>query len=307
MLNLSAEEILAGLRRYLPADIGAVSLEEAGPRFHARLSCTGKTYVYRIWNSPVPNVFERNYLYFLHEPLDVAAMRRAAEELCGTHDYRAFCSLKKYKKSTVRTVEHIAIEELGPELRLTFSGNGFLYNMVRIIAGTLLAVSDGKLNADDLPQLIVIDGGKGQVSAVKEAIEKMVKEGAEESLLTIPICGMVKDDNHRTRGLLYEGREYVMDRTKEPFKLITRIQDETHRFAIEYHRQLRTKGQVKSILDDIPGIGPKRRLALIRYFKSIDAVKEADLEELLKVEGMNEKAAKSVLDFFAEGSEADKE
>ncbi|MCQ2512908.1 MAG: excinuclease ABC subunit UvrC [Lachnospiraceae bacterium] len=157
------------------------------------------------------------------------------------------------------------------------------------------------------PDMLLIDGGKGQVSAVKEAIEKMVKEGADERLLSIPICGMVKDDNHRTRGLLYEDREYVMDRTKEPFKLITRIQDETHRFAIEYHRQLRTKGQVKSILDDIPGIGPKRRLALIRYFKSIDAVKEADMEELLKVEGMNEKAAKSVMDFFAEESASAKE
>lgn len=150
------------------------------------------------------------------------------------------------------------------------------------------------------PDLLLIDGGKGQVGAVKEAIEKMVKDGADEKLLEIPVCGMVKDDNHRTRGLLYEGREYEMDRTKEPFRLITRIQDETHRFAIEYHRQLRTKGQVKSILDEIPGIGPKRRLALIRYFKSIDAVKEAGLEELMQVEGMNEKAAQSVLDFFAE-------
>lgn len=153
------------------------------------------------------------------------------------------------------------------------------------------------------PDLLLIDGGKGQVSAVKEAIEKMVKEGADEELLTIPICGMVKDDNHRTRGLLYEGREYEMNRTKEPFKLITRIQDETHRFAIEYHRQLRAKGQVKSVLDDIPGIGPKRRLALIRHFKSIDAVKEAGLEELLQVEGMNEKSARSVIDFFTEGKE----
>ncbi len=153
------------------------------------------------------------------------------------------------------------------------------------------------------PDLFLIDGGKGQISAVKEAIEKMVREGADEGLRNIPVCGMVKDDNHRTRGLLYEGREYVMDRTKEPFKLITRIQDETHRFAIEYHRQLRSKGQVKSILDDIPGIGPKRRLALVRYFKSIDAVKEASLEELMQVEGMNEKAAQSVIDFFAESKE----
>ena len=91
------EEILAGLRRYLPADIGAISLEQVEPRFHARFSCTGKTYTYRIWNSDEPNVFERNYLYHIHEKLDVPAMRRATEELCGTHDYKAFCSLKRPK------------------------------------------------------------------------------------------------------------------------------------------------------------------------------------------------------------------
>ena len=119
----TTEEILAGLRRYLPADIGAIRLERAEPRFHARLSCTGKTYVYRIWNSDLPNVFERNYLYHLHEPLDLAAMVQAAEDLCGTHDYRAFCSLKKFKKSTVRRVESITIQALGPELRFTLSGD----------------------------------------------------------------------------------------------------------------------------------------------------------------------------------------
>ena len=121
----TTEEILAGLRRYLPADIGAIRLERAEPRFHARLSCTGKTYVYRIWNSDLPNVFERNYLYHLHEPLDLAAMVQAAEDLCGTHDYRAFCSLKKFKKSTVRRVESITIQALGPELRFTLSGTAF--------------------------------------------------------------------------------------------------------------------------------------------------------------------------------------
>ena len=152
--KLTPEEILAGLRQYLPADIGAVSLEEAPPRFHARLSCTGKTYVYRIWNSPLPNVFERNYLYFIDEPLDVSAMRRAAAELTGTHDYRAFCSLKRFKKSTVRTVDSIDIKELGPELRLTFSGDGFLYHMVRILTGTLLAVGRGELRPEDMAEIL---------------------------------------------------------------------------------------------------------------------------------------------------------
>lgn len=126
--DLETEEILAGLRRYLPADIGAISLEQVEPRFHARLSCTGKTYVYRIWNSELPNVFERHYLYHIQESLDVAAMRLAAEDLCGTHDFRAFCSLKKFKRSTVRRLEAITIQELGPELRLTFTGDGFLYH-----------------------------------------------------------------------------------------------------------------------------------------------------------------------------------
>ena len=152
--KLSPEELLSGLRQYLPADIGALSLEEAPPRFHARLSCVGKTYVYRIWNSPVPNVFERNYLYFLDEPLDLSAMGRAAAALTGTHDYRAFCSLKRYKKSTVRTVEEIRIEALGPELRLTFSGDGFLYHMVRILTGTLLAVGRGELKPEDMADIL---------------------------------------------------------------------------------------------------------------------------------------------------------
>lgn len=140
------------------------------------------------------------------------------------------------------------------------------------------------------PDMLLIDGGRGQVNSVKEVLEKLPED--------IPVCGMVKDDRHRTRGLFYGNREYNMDRTKEPFKLITRIQDETHRFAIEYHRNLRSKGQIHSVLDDIPGIGPKRRLALIRHFKSIDAVKAADKEELAAVEGMNERAAQAVFDAF---------
>ena len=136
--------------------------------------------------------------------------------------------------------------------------------------------------------MLLIDGGRGQVNAVVEALG--------ERLGDIPVCGMVKDDHHRTRGLFYQNREYEMDRSKEPFKLITRIQDETHRFAIEYHRQLRSKGQIKSVLDDIPGIGPKRRLALIRHFKSIDAIKEASVEEIADAPGMNLKAARAVAD-----------
>ena len=140
------------------------------------------------------------------------------------------------------------------------------------------------------PDMLLIDGGKGQVHAVLDAL------GPD---LDIPVCGMIKDDHHRTRGLIYNDKEFEMDRSGEQFKLLTRIQDETHRFAIEYHKQLRAKGQVKSILDDIEGIGPKRRLELIRYFKSIDRLKEADVNEIAGVEGMNMAAAQAVVEFFA--------
>lgn len=140
------------------------------------------------------------------------------------------------------------------------------------------------------PDLLLIDGGKGQVHSVLDAL------GPD---LDIPVCGMIKDDRHRTRGIIYNDHEYSMDRNGEDFKLITRIQDETHRFAIEYHRQLRSKGQVRSILDEIPGIGPKRRLALIRHFKSLDKLREADVSEIAGVEGMNMAAAQAVMEFFA--------
>ena len=123
-------------------------------------------------------------------------------------------------------------------------------------------------------------------------------EVLEELGLSIPVCGMVKDDSHRTRGLYYQNVEIPIDRHSEGFKLITRIQDEAHRFAIEYHRSLRSKHQVRSILDDIQGIGDTRRKALMRHFKSIEAVKEADVESLSQVPGMNRKAAESVYNYF---------
>ena len=109
---------------------------------------------------------------------------------------------------------------------------------------------------------------------------------------------MVKDDKHRTRGLYFRNQEIPIKRDSEGFKLITRIQDEAHRFAIEYHRSLRSKGQVHSVLDDIPGIGPARRKALMKQFKGLEAIKEASIEELAQVESMNEKAAAQVFDFF---------
>lgn len=143
------------------------------------------------------------------------------------------------------------------------------------------------------PDLIMMDGGRGQVNVALRVLDELK--------LSIPVCGMVKDDNHRTRGLYYQNVEIPIDRYSEGFKLITRIQDEAHRFAIEYHRSLRSKGQVHSILDDIEGIGPARRKALMRRFKSPEAVRDASLEELASTEGMNRKAAEGVYRFFHDG------
>ena len=140
------------------------------------------------------------------------------------------------------------------------------------------------------PDLIMMDGGRGQVNIALEVLNELKLE--------IPVCGMVKDDNHRTRGLYYNNVEVPIDKHSEGFRLITRIQDEAHRFAIEYHRSLRVKGQVKSVLDDIPDIGPARRKALMKQFKSLEAVKEATIEELEAAPGMNRKAAQSVYQFF---------
>ena len=140
------------------------------------------------------------------------------------------------------------------------------------------------------PDLILMDGGRGQVNIALSVLSELK--------LNIPVCGMVKDDNHRTRGLYYNNVEIPIDRHSEGFKLVTRIQDEAHRFAIEYHRSLRSKAQVHSVLDDIEGIGPARRKALMRRFKSLEAVRDATLEELESTEGMNKRAAESVYAYF---------
>ena len=151
-------------------------------------------------------------------------------------------------------------------------------------------------NGDDMgsftvfPDLILMDGGRGQVNVALEVLEKLN--------LQIPVCGMVKDDSHRTRGLYYNNVEIPIDRHSEGFKLITRIQDEAHRFAIEFHRKLRSQGQVHSILDEIEGIGPARRKALMKHYASIDEIKNASVEELKILPSMNEKSAKEVYRFF---------
>lgn len=141
-----------------------------------------------------------------------------------------------------------------------------------------------------LPDLIMMDGGRGQVNIALQVLEKLGLE--------IPVCGMVKDENHRTRGLYFENVEIPIDTSSEGFKLITRIQDEAHRFAIEFHRSLRSREQVHSVLDDIPGIGPARRKDLMRQFRSLDKIKEASVGELAALPSMNEKSAKQVFEFF---------
>lgn len=141
-----------------------------------------------------------------------------------------------------------------------------------------------------LPDLIMMDGGRGQVNIALKVLEELN--------LNIAVCGMVKDDNHRTRGLYYNNVELPIDRGSEGFKLITRIQDEAHRFAIEYHRLLRGKGQVHSVLDDIPGVGPTRRKALMKAFKSLENIRAATIDDLKQIPSMNERSAKQVFDFF---------
>lgn len=140
------------------------------------------------------------------------------------------------------------------------------------------------------PDLLLMDGGKGQVNIALQVLDEL--------RLNIPVCGMVKDDNHNTRGLYFNNEEIAIDRNSEGFKLITRIQDEAHRFAIEFHRSLRSKAQVKSVLDEIPGVGPARRKALMRRFKSIDEVKNADIETLAGVDEIPEHIARGIYEYF---------
>ena len=140
------------------------------------------------------------------------------------------------------------------------------------------------------PDLLLMDGGKGQVNVALQVLSELG--------LSIPVCGMVKDDNHRTRGLYYQNREIEIDTHSEGFKLITRIQDEAHRFAIEYHRSLRSKEQVRSVLDGIPGVGPARRKALMRDFKSIDEIRQADVARLSQVPEIPEHVAEEIYSFF---------
>ena len=146
-------EILRQLRRYLPEDIGIYSCQEAAPRFHARLNAKKKTYCYRIWNSDGPCVFDRRYMTVLEESLDLNAMKQAAKALLGQHDFACFCTRAPKKKSTVREIFDISITRTGAEVDISVTADGFLYNMMRILVGTLVEVGLGKRKADSIPDL----------------------------------------------------------------------------------------------------------------------------------------------------------
>ena len=143
---------------------------------------------------------------------------------------------------------------------------------------------------ENYPDLIMMDGGRGQVNIALKVMQQLNIE--------VPVCGMVKDDKHRTRGISLHHVELPIDRDSGGFRLVTRIQDEAHRFAIEYHRSLRSREQVHSVLDDIPGIGPARRKALMKSFRTLEDIKSATEEELAEVEGMNSRSARQVFEFF---------
>lgn len=155
--DMPAEQILQQLRKYIPEDIGVYNCKDCSPRFHARLNALKKTYCYRIHNSAAPCVFERRYVAVMPEELDIDAMLQAARKLCGEHDFSAFCGNPKFKKSTVRYIEAIQIQRTGDEVRLEFTGNGFIHNQVRIMVGTLIEVGRGERTVDSIDALF---GGK---------------------------------------------------------------------------------------------------------------------------------------------------
>lgn len=152
--TLDEGEILSFLNKNLPDDIAVLSVERVSDRFHSRLNAKRKTYIYRIWNSEISSVFDRRLMYTSTEALDIEEMKKAASHFLGIHDFKSFCSNKRYKKSTVREIYSVEIEKTGDEVCFVFCGNGFLYNMVRIMAGTIVQVGEGKINANQIPSML---------------------------------------------------------------------------------------------------------------------------------------------------------
>ncbi len=152
--KMTTEEIKEYMNEYLPMDIAVLEVKDAAERFHSRLNVKRKTYCYHIWNSQVPNVFARKYSYQVPEPLDLEGMKKAASYLLGTHDFKSFCARKKMKKSTVRMIESIDFQKEGEMIRITYRGNGFLYNMVRILTGTLIEVGKGERQPEEMKEIL---------------------------------------------------------------------------------------------------------------------------------------------------------
>ncbi|MBR5468375.1 MAG: tRNA pseudouridine(38-40) synthase TruA [Firmicutes bacterium] len=170
--DMSEDEMKQYINKYLPNDIAVLELSKAGDRFHSRLNARRKTYVYRIWNSEVSDVFNQRYMFKYEKPLDIEKMKQAAQYLCGEHDFTSFCSNKRYKKSKIRNVYSIDVEKIGNEIRLTFDGDGFLYNMVRIMAGTIAECGEGKRKCEEIPQIIE-------------------SKNREDAGVTLPACGLI--------------------------------------------------------------------------------------------------------------------
>lgn len=158
---------------------------------------------------------------------------------------------------------------------------------------SMAEIVERRLKHGNLPDLILLDGGKGQVSAVQKVLDRYN--------INIPLWGMYKDDKHRTKGLISKEKEIELDKTSNLYRFVASIQEEVHNYAITYHRSLRNKTLIKSILDDIPGVGEKRKKALLAHFKDIESIKKASFEEILDVEGINKLAAENIYNFFKKG------
>ena len=211
-------------------------------------------------------------------------VRMEAFDISNTSGYASVGSMVVYEKGKPKRTDYRKFKIKSVE------GPNDYASMEEVLARRFQRGLDESEGFNVFPDLIMMDGGRGQVNIAIDVLDKLG--------MNIPVCGMVKDDNHRTRGLYFDNTEIPIDRNSEAFKLITRIQDEAHRFAIEFHRKLRSQGQVHSVLDDIPGVGPTRRKALMKYFSSIEEMKNASVEELKNIPSMNEKSAKEVYSFF---------
>ena len=218
--------------------------------------------------------------------IDFTLTRIEAYDISNIQGYESVGSMVVFENGKAKNSDYRKFR-----LKSVFGPDDYA-GMEEIITRRLARYNESDVAFAKLPNIIFVDGGKGQITVAKKALEK--------SNLIIPVCGMVKDERHRTRGLLYNGNEVNLPRSGEGFKLITRIQDEVHRFALEYHKKLRADSQVRSVLDDIQGIGATRRKELLKHFKSIEAIRLADLDSLASAPSMNKKTAQAVYDYFQE-------